>query len=110
MSQPEFLVHTFPGDVSFYNSTASSWTLATPRTTWESIIKIIHLWGDLTDISAGADTISPVAAGLIAAVGFAVGVAVVAVIATIAMAIAYRRNAQDTDAYARLVPSVSLRA
>ena len=24
-------------DVSFYNSTASSWTLATPRTTWESM-------------------------------------------------------------------------
>ena len=23
-------------DVSFYNSTASTWTLATPRTTWES--------------------------------------------------------------------------
>ena len=22
-------------DVSFYNSTASTWTLATPRTTWE---------------------------------------------------------------------------
>ena len=27
-------------DVSFYNSTASSWTLATPRTTWESISNI----------------------------------------------------------------------
>ena len=25
-------------DVSFYNSTASTWTLATPRTTWEFII------------------------------------------------------------------------
>ena len=28
-------------DVSFYNSTASSWTLATPRTTWESCRVII---------------------------------------------------------------------
>ena len=25
-------------DVSFYNSTASTWTLATPRTTWESLL------------------------------------------------------------------------
>ena len=25
-------------DVSFYNSTASTWTLATPRTTWESYL------------------------------------------------------------------------
>ena len=28
-------VHYDDDDVSFYNSTASSWTLATPRTTWE---------------------------------------------------------------------------
>ena len=27
-------------DVSFYNSTASSWTLATPRTTWESVLSL----------------------------------------------------------------------
>ena len=27
-------------DVSFYNSTASTWTLATPRTTRESIISV----------------------------------------------------------------------
>ena len=29
-------VHNDDDDVSFYNSTTSSWTLATPRTTWES--------------------------------------------------------------------------
>ena len=32
---------TCPIDVSFYNSTASTWTLATPRTTWESLISIL---------------------------------------------------------------------
>ena len=30
-------VHLFDDDVSFYNSIASTWTLATPRTTWESM-------------------------------------------------------------------------
>ena len=30
--------HEDDDDVSFYNSTASTWTLATPRTTWESDI------------------------------------------------------------------------
>ena len=37
-----------PCDVSFYNSTASSWTLATPRTTWEWLhTMIIHaIWTD----------------------------------------------------------------
>ena len=28
-------MHLCDYDVSFYNSTASTWTLATPRTTWE---------------------------------------------------------------------------
>ena len=37
--------HAFRGDltdddVSFYNSTASTWTLATPRTTWETDILV----------------------------------------------------------------------
>ena len=27
-------------DVTFYNSTASTWTLATPRTTWESVLSL----------------------------------------------------------------------
>ena len=27
-------------DVSFDNGTASTWTLATPRTTWESIVAV----------------------------------------------------------------------
>ena len=31
-------------DVSFYNSTASSWTLATPRSTWEYIYNSIPVY------------------------------------------------------------------
>ena len=30
-------INRYDDDVSVYNSTASTWTLATPRTTWESI-------------------------------------------------------------------------
>ena len=31
---------SYDDDVYFYNSTASTWTLATPRTTWESVLSL----------------------------------------------------------------------
>ena len=34
----------FTHDVSFYNNSASTWTLATPRTTWESRIHWLTWW------------------------------------------------------------------
>ena len=40
--QKQVLMYAYD-DVSFYNSTASTWTLATPRTTWESIY-LDNLW------------------------------------------------------------------
>ena len=45
-------------DVSFYNSTASTWTLATPRATWECLIRINTCCrGDFTDVLDEATTL-----------------------------------------------------
>ena len=55
-------------DVSFYTSTASTWTLATQRTTWEScaVIVIQVLWVDLLtpeEFSKGFGSHTPMFSG-----------------------------------------------